>query len=76
SESTKYINLGNEDIKSIEIVKDIKTDDDKDYTGVDEGGKKELPDYAFIDNHLDKTEKREVSEDDKRTERGSEYRRT
>jgi len=76
SESIKYIDLGNEDIKSIEIVKDIKTDEDKDYTGVDEGGKKELPDYAFIDNYFDKTKQSEVSEDDKRTERGSEYSHT
>ena len=76
SGSTKYIDLGNEDIKSIVIVKDIKTDEEKDYTGVDEGGKKELPDYAFIDNFLDKTKEIEVSEDDKRIERGKEYRHT
>lgn len=76
SESTKYINPGNEDIKSIDIVKDIKTDEDKDYTGVDERGKKERPDYAFIDNYLDKPKGSEVSEDDKRTERESEYRQT
>jgi len=76
SGSTKYIDLGNEDIKSIVIVKDIKTDENKDYTGVDEGSKKELPDYAFIDNFLDKTKEIEESKSDKRNERGKEYRHT
>ena len=76
SESIKDIYLGNEDIKSIETVKDIKTDEDKDYRGIEEGSKKEVPDYAFIDNYLDKTKQSEVSEDDNRTERGKEYRHT
>ena len=76
SESTRYINLGNADIVSIEIVKDIKPDGNKDYKDIDEGGKKERPDYAHIDNFLDKTRESEVSEDDKRIERGKEYRHT
>jgi len=76
SGSIKEIDLGNEDIKSIETVKDIKTEEEKDYMGVDEGGRKERPDYAFIDNYLDKTKRSEVSEGDKRTERGKEYRHT
>jgi len=76
SESIENIYLDNGDIKSIEIVKDIKVDEEKDYKGVDEGGKKEVPDYAFIDNFLDKTKESEVSEDDKRIDGGKEYRHT
>jgi len=72
SGSTRYINLGNADIVSIEIVKDIKTDENKDYADIDEGGKKEHPDYAHIDNFLDKPIESEVIEDDKRSKRGGE----
>jgi len=72
----KYIDLNIEDIESIVTVKDIKADEKKDYTGVDEGVKKEVPDYAFIDNFLDNTKESKESKSDKRNERGKEYRHT
>ena len=76
SKSIKYIDLDIEDIESIVTVKDIKTKEKKDYTGVDEGAKREVPDYAFIDNFLDNTKENEENKSDKRNERGKEYRHT
>ncbi len=72
----RYIDIDIEDIESIATVKDIKAAEEKDYTGVDEGAKKEVPDYAFIDNILDNTKEIEENKSDKRTERGKEYRHT
>ena len=74
SESIKYIDI--EDIESIVIVKDIKADEEKDYMGVDEGAKKEVPDYTFIDNFLDNIKGIKEKKSDKRNERGRDYRYT
>ncbi len=72
----KYIDFDVEDIESITTVKDIKADEEKDYKEVNEGVKREVPDYAFIDNFLDKTKEVNESKSDKRNERGRDYRHT